>query len=78
MNLSKPSCPTQGRVLLRDGNSWSKPPQGDGSMVRPFIGTRFKLGGKVKTLPCPFPLADDLGIDNNLRIKFADCLCLKF
>jgi hypothetical protein len=45
-----------------------------------LIGSGFNLvGDEVKTLPCPFPLADDLGIDNNnLRIKFADCLCLNF
>jgi hypothetical protein len=52
-----------------------KTPQGDGSMVRPLIGTGFNLvGDHMKTLPCPLPLADDLGIDNNLQIKFADCL----
>jgi hypothetical protein len=44
-----------------------KTPQGDGSMVRPLIGTEFNLvGNQVKTLPCPLPLADDLGINNNL------------
>jgi len=56
-----------------------KTPQGDGSMVWPLIGTGFNLvGDQVKTLPYPLPLADDLGIDKNLRIKFADCLCLIF
>jgi len=56
-----------------------KPPQGDGSMVWPLIGNESNLvGDQVKTLPCPLPLADDLGINNNLRIKFADCLCFNF